>query len=305
MPWPALLGHDHQMRWLEGRVAVITGAARGLGREHALLFASQGARLVLNDMGAEPDGTNPSPEPVRTLAAEICAGGGEAVATSEDVSQWEGGARVIQAALDSFGELHVLVNNAGILRDRLIVNMTEQEWDSVVSVHLKGHFVPLRHAAAYWRQAYKAGRRLRPAVINTSSTSGLYGNPGQSNYGAAKAGVAALTTIAAGELARYGVRVNAVVPTARTRLTESTPGLAEMVSPPAEPDRFDEWDPANVSPLVAWLASESCPVTGQLIYAFGGTVAPMRGWSRGVGLQKTGRWTIEELAKRLPDLLGI
>jgi len=182
--------------------------------------------------------------------------------------------------------------------------MTEDEWDSVVAVHLKGHFAPLRHAAAYWRQQHKAGQRVRASVVNTTSTSGLFGNPGQANYGAAKAGIAALTRIAAAELGQYGVRVNAVVPEARTRLTESTPGLSEVMKAPADDSRFDPWDPANVAPLVAWLATESCPASGRILAISGGTIEQMTGWTRGENVTKDSRWTIEELADVLPQLLN-
>ncbi len=291
------------MGYLDGRVAIITGAARGIGREHALLFASEGAKVVVNDLGAGPDGEASSPGPANEVVEEIRAMGGEAVANCDDVSDWEGGRRLVQSAVDAFGDLHVLVNNAGILRDRLIVNMNEDEWDTVVRVVLKGHFVPLRHAAGYWRDQSKAGREVKAAVINTSSTSGLLGNPGQANYGAAKAGIGALTVIAAEELGRYGVRVNAVAPAARTRLTEATPGLGDIVAPPEDPSRFDEWDPANVSPLVAWLAGEGCPVTGRVFYSFGGIIAPMGGWAKEPEISRPDRWTIADLAEQLPPVL--
>lgn len=297
------------MGYLAGRVAVITGAARGLGRQHALLLASEGADVVVNDTGAGPDGSGRGPEagdPCRLLAdlvGEIEAAGGRALANCDDVSDWEGGRRLIRCAVETFGHLDVLVNNAGIIRDRLIANMTEDEWDSVVKVVLKGHFAPLRHAAEYWRAEHKAGRELRAAVVNTSSTSGLVGNPGQANYGAAKAGIGALTVIAAAELARYGVRVNAVAPAARTRLTQSVPGLGDMVAVPEDPDRFDEWDPANVSPLVAWLAGPDCSVTGCVFYTFGGTIAPMTGWSHGPGVHRAERWTVADIGKELPKVL--
>lgn len=294
------------MGYLEGRVAIITGAARGIGREHALLFASEGARVVVNDLGAGPDGSHSgggSPDAAMEVVEEIRALGGEAVGNCDDVSDWEGGRRLIQAAIDAFGDLHVLVNNAGILRDRLIINMTEDEWDTVVRVVLKGHFVPLHHAARYWRDQAKAGRELQASVINTSSTSGLLGNPGQANYGAAKAGIGALTVIAAEELSRYGVRVNAVAPAARTRLTEATPGLGDIVAPPDDPARFDEWDPANVAPLVAWLAGAGCPVTGRVFYSFGGTIAPMAGWTKQPEIARPDRWTISDIEERLTPLL--
>ncbi len=289
---------------LEGRVAIITGAGRGLGRAYARFFASEGASVVVNDAGLDRAGERPESDAAGAVAAEIRAAGGEAVASREDVSDWEAGARLVRNAVDAYGRLDVLVNNAGILRDRAIVNMAEDEWDQVIRVHLKGHFVPLRHAAAYWRERSKAGDRVRAAVVNTSSTSGLQGNPGQANYGSAKAGIAALTVIAAMELGRYGVRVNGIVPAARTRLTESTPGLDEIVRPPEDDGRFDEWDPDNVSPVVAWLASEGCGVTGRLLYVFGGTVQPMSGWTREPGVEQPGRWRIEKLGEELGPLLG-
>src|ERR1700728_3690233 len=233
---------------LDGRVAIITGAGRGIGREHALLFATEGAKVVVNDLGGGEDRSA-----AEQVVDEITEMGGEAIANAEDVADWEAGKRLVEAAVETFGDLHVLVNNAGILRDRVLANMTEDEWDSVMRVHLKGHFVPTRHAAAYWRERTKAGKEVKGSVINTSSTSGLLGNPGQANYGAAKAGIAAFTVIAAQELSRYGVRVNAIVPAARTRMTENTPGLSDVVKAP-DSGAFDVWNPANVSPLVAYLA---------------------------------------------------
>ena len=208
---------------------------------------------------------------------------------------------MVQAAVDAYGGLDVLVNNAGILRDRSLVNMTAEEWDDVVHVHLRGHFVPTRAAAAYWRQEHKAGREQRASIVHTSSTSGLFGNPGQTNYGAAKAGIAAFSAICAQELARYGVRSNCLAPAARTRLTEATPGLGEMVAPP-EDDRFDIWDPANVSPLVAYLATADCPFNGATFFVQGGVVRFVEPWRMGEGVERDGRWTIDELAKELGPL---
>lgn len=277
-------------------MAIITGAARGLGREHALLLAAEGASVVVND---RPD----SEGAAREVAERIRSLGGTAVVSTEDVSDWSAGERLIRAATETFGGLDVLVNNAGIVMDRALFNMSEKEWDSVVQADLKGHFVPLRHAAAYWRERAKAGEEVKACVINTSSTSGLAGNPGQANYGAAKAGIAALTVIAAGELGRYGVRVNAIAPAARTRLTESAPGLGDIVAPPEDPERFDEWDPANTSPLVAWLSGADCPVTGCVFYCFGGTIAPMSGWSSRPGISRVGRWTIADIDRELPAVL--
>ncbi|MHB8827177.1 MAG: SDR family oxidoreductase [Acidimicrobiales bacterium] len=289
---------------LEGRVAIITGAGRGIGREHALLFAAEGARVVVNDLGGNLDGSTSEAAPAEEVVAEIRAMGGEAIANHDNVAEWEGGARLISSALEAFDELHVLVNNAGILRDRVLVNLSESDWDSVINVHLKGHFVPTRHAAAYWREQAKAGREVKASVINTSSTSGLLGNVGQSNYGAAKAGIAAFTVIIAEELSRYGVRVNAIAPAARTRMTESTPGLSDYVVKPADAAVFDVWDPANISPLVATLAMEDCASTGQVYFVQGGTVRLFQNWTMTTTLEKNDRWGVAELAERLATLGG-
>jgi len=277
---------------LDGCVAIVTGAGRGLGREHARLFAAEGAKVVVNDLGSVAEET----------AGEIRVAGGEAVASNHDITSWAGGQELVAAALEAFGRLDILVNNAGILRDRALVNMSEQEWDEVVEVHLKGHFVPTRFAAAHWREEAKAGREVKASIVHTSSTSGLLGNPGQTNYGAAKAGIAAFSTICAQELGRYGVRSNCIAPAARTRLTEATPGLGEMVAAPAE--GFDVWDPANVSPLVAHLASPACEITGQTFFVQGGTVRVMEPWRMGAQLERDGRWSIEDLARDLPGILG-
>jgi NAD(P)-dependent dehydrogenase (short-subunit alcohol dehydrogenase family) len=288
---------------LDGRVAIITGAGRGIGREHALLFAAEGAKVVVNDLGGNLDGSTSTQSPAEQVVEEIRAAGGEAVANHDDIASWEGGARLIQTALDAFGDLHVLVNNAGILRDRVLVNLSEEDWDSVIHVHLKGHFVPTRHAAAYWREQAKAGKEVKAAIINTSSTSGLIGNVGQSNYGAAKAGIAAFTVIIAEELGRYGVRANAIAPAARTRMTESTPGLSDVVKAPGDAAAFDAWDPANISPLVATLAMEDCAATGQVFFVQGGTVRRFQNWTMQEELDKDDRWTVAELAAELPKIL--
>ena len=287
---------------LDGRVAIITGAGRGIGREHALLFAAEGARVVVNDFGGALDGSTTTASPAEEVVAEIKAMGGEAVANHDNVADWEGGARLIQSAVDSFGDLHVLVNNAGILRDRVLVNLSEDDWDSVINVHLKGHFVPTRHAATYWREQAKAGQTVKASIISTSSTSGLLGNVGQTNYGAAKAGIAAFTVIIAEELGRYGVRANAIVPAARTRMTESTPGLIDVVVKPSDAAVFDIWDPANISPLVATLAMEDCAATGQVFFIQGGTVRKFQNWTMTETLEKNDRWTVSELAAELPKL---
>ncbi len=280
------------MRSLDGRVAIITGAGRGLGREHALLFAAEGARVVVSDLGDAAEET----------AAEVRASGGEAVASTASITTWDGGQALVATAVDTFGRLDVLVNNAGILRDRMLVSMSEQEWDDVVDVHLKGHFIPTRFAAAYWREQVKAGEAVQASIIHTSSTSGLLGNPGQTNYGAAKAGIGSFSIICAQELARYGVRSNCIAPAARTRLTEATPGLGEMVAAPA--DGFDLWDPANVSPLVAYLATEGCDITGRTFFVQGGTVRMMVPWQMGERLERDTRWSVAELAEELPGIVG-
>jgi NAD(P)-dependent dehydrogenase (short-subunit alcohol dehydrogenase family) len=287
---------------LEGRVAIITGAGRGIGREHALLFAAEGARVVVNDLGGGLDGSSVADSPADEVVAEITAFGGVAVANHDNVTSWEGGQRLVATALETFGDLHVLVNNAGILRDRVLVNLSEEDWDSVINVHLKGHFIPTRHAAAYWRERAKSGETVKASVINTSSTSGLLGNIGQSNYGAAKAGIAAFTVIIAEELGRYGVRVNAIAPAARTRMTESTPGLSDVVVKPADAAVFDVWDPANISPLVATLAMEDCSATGQVYFVQGGTVRLFRNWTMTSSLEINDRWSVAELARQLPTL---
>lgn len=288
---------------LEGRVAIITGAGRGIGREHALLFAAEGAKVVVNDLGGGLDGSASEASPAEEVVAEITAMGGEAVPNHENVATWDGAERLVQSAIDAFGELHVLVNNAGILRDRVLVNLSEDDWDAVMTVHLKGHFAPTRHAATYWRERAKAGDPVRASIINTSSTSGLLGNIGQSNYGAAKAGIAAFTVIIAEELARYGVRVNAIAPAARTRMTESTPGLSDHVLKPTDAAVFDVWDPANISPLVAALAMEDCASTGRVYFVQGGTVRLFRNWTMTETLDKGERWSVAELAAKLPTLL--
>ena len=273
---------------LDGRIAIITGAGRGLGRAHALLFAAEGARVVVNDLDAA--------DPV---VEEIRAAGGEAVANHDDVADWAAGERLVASAIDAFGGLDVLVNNAGILRDRALVNMSEEEWDEVTTVHLKGHFVPSRWAATYWREQAKAGTPRAASLINTSSTSGLLGNPGQTNYGAAKAGVAAFSSICAQELGRYGVRSNCIVPAARTRLTEATPGLSDMVAPPGDGAGFDVWDPANVSPIVAHLAAADCPLNGRTLFVQGGAIRFMEGWRFAETVEQERRWSVDEVAAAL------
>jgi NAD(P)-dependent dehydrogenase (short-subunit alcohol dehydrogenase family) len=289
---------------LDGRVAIITGAGRGIGREHALFFASEGAKVVVNDLGGAVDGSGDDRSPAQQVVEEIEAAGGQAVANDEDVADWDGGKRLIDAAIEAFGDLHVLVNNAGILRDRVIINMTEDEWDSVIHVHLKGHFVPTRHAATYWREQSKAGKDVKGAIINTSSTSGLLGNAGQANYGAAKAGIGAFTVIAAQELIRYGVRVNAIAPAARTRMTEGTPGLSDIVKAPKDESAFDVWSPANISPLVAYLATEGCSANGRVFFVQGGEIRTFQNWTMTDTISRASRWTVQELETAMEKLVG-
>jgi NAD(P)-dependent dehydrogenase (short-subunit alcohol dehydrogenase family) len=302
MPRPSSSTRGIVMGALDGRVAIITGAGRGLGREHALLFAEQGAKVVVNDLGGDIHGSGADRAPAQQVVDEIEKMGGEAVANVDSAADWDGAQRLIQTAIDTFGDLHVLVNNAGILRDRVIVNMTEEEWDSVIHVHLKGHFCPTRHAAAYWREQSKAGKEVKASIVHTSSTSGLLGNPGQANYGAAKSGIATFSYIASLELGRYGVRSNAVAPAARTRLTEQTPGLQDVVKAPEDESKFDVWDPANVSPFVAYLATVDCPFSGEAFLVQGGVVQRFQPWTLSEKIDKADRWTLEELEKEASKL---
>jgi NAD(P)-dependent dehydrogenase (short-subunit alcohol dehydrogenase family) len=289
------------MTSLDGRVAIITGAGRGIGREHALLFAAEGARVVVNDLGGANDGAGADETPAEEVAAEIRARGGEAIANADNVADWSGAERLVATAIDAYGDLDVVVNNAGILRDRTVVNMTEAEWDDVIAVHLKGHFAPTRHAAAYWRAEHKAGRAKRRNLVHTSSTSGLFSNPGQANYGAAKSGIATFSQIVAKELTRYDVVSNCIAPGARTRLTLATPGL-ESIMTPADGAAFDEWDPANVSPLVAYLSTEGCPFTGETFFVQGGVVRRVDAWVMGETVERNSRWTVDELAAAMQPL---
>jgi NAD(P)-dependent dehydrogenase (short-subunit alcohol dehydrogenase family) len=287
----------------DGRAVVVTGAGRGIGRGHAIELARQGARVVVNDLGGSLEGSGTDLTPAQQVAEEIRAMGGEAVANGDDVSSWEGAQRLINTAVEAFGDLHVLVNNAGILRDRMLVNMTEEEWDAVVTVHLKGTFAPTRWAAAYWREKAKAGEQVDARVINTSSTSGIFGNPGQTNYGAAKAGIAAFTIIAARELGRYGVTVNAVAPAALTRMTENL-GMGQRARE-VEPGRFDPYSPENIAPVVVWLgSSESKDVSGRVFLVSGGRIAVAEGWNRGPETRKDERWDPAELGDVIPKLVA-
>jgi len=260
----------------EGRVCIVTGAGRGIGREHALMLASHGAKVVVNDIGGEMDGSGRSTGPAQDVVDEIVAAGGEGVVNGDDISTWDGSERLIAQAVDAFGTLDVVINNAGILRDRMLANMTEAEWDAVIQVHLKGTFGPSRHAAAYWREKVKGGETVDGRIINTSSPSGIYGNVGQTNYGAAKAGIAAFTVIAAKELARYGVTVNAVAPAALTRMTENL-GMGQ-----ADDMTKAMMSPRWIAPIVTWLASsESADVTGRVFDVTGQALSVAEGWHRG------------------------
>jgi NAD(P)-dependent dehydrogenase (short-subunit alcohol dehydrogenase family) len=279
-------------RLCDGRVAIVTGGARGVGREHCLMLAEHGAKVVVNDLGGDRAGKGHDVGPAQQVVNEIKAKGGEAVANGDDVSDWNGAKRMIDQAVSAFGKLDAVVLNAGILRDRMLVNMTEDEWDAVVKVHLKGHFAPLHHAAVYWRDQVKAGHEAKRAVVNTSSTSGLFGNIGQTNYGAAKMGIGALTIIASQELSRYGVRVNAIAPAALTRLTAGLAGADRQVEPdPAE----GPMAPGNVSPFVAYLSTEHCPINGRVFFVMGGQVHLFQPWAIIDKVETEGRWTVEDL----------
>lgn len=276
---------------LEGRVAIVTGAGRGLGREHARELARQGAKVVVNDLGTTLDGNGVSVGPAQEVVDLIAAEGGEAVANGADIADFAQAGALVAQAVSTFGRLDILVNNAGFVRDRMLVNADEDEWDAVIRVHLKGHFAPLRHAAAHWRAEAKAGRKPHARVINTSSGAGLQGSIGQAAYSAAKGGIASLTLVAAAELQRYGVGVNAIAPSARTRMTEGP--FAEAMAAPE--DGFDRMDPANVSPVVAWLASADCDVTGRVIEVEGGRICLEEGWRHGPVRELDRRWTAAEV----------
>ena len=285
---------------LSGKVAIVTGAGRGIGREHAIALAGAGAKVIVNDLGGSLAGEGSDLSPAAQVVAEIEQTGGRAVADGENVADFAAAGRLVRHAVDAFGRLDIVVNNAGILRDRMLVNMTEDEWDAVIGVHLKGHFAVTHHAAAHWRERSKAGEQLHARVINTSSPSGVFGNVGQTNYGAAKAGIAGFTLIAAQELARYGVTVNCLAPNARTRMTEETFEMGDR------PDGFDPLDPANIAPVVVALcADEAQGITGQVFHIWGGAVNALRGWTAHELFQRDDGWDADallaELRERFPD----
>jgi NAD(P)-dependent dehydrogenase (short-subunit alcohol dehydrogenase family) len=288
-------------RLCEGRIAIVTGAGRGLGRAHALELARHGARVVVNDLGVEADGRGGGSGPAHDVVAEIRAAGGEAIANADDVADWAGAGRMINAAIETWGRLDVLVNNAGFLRDRMFANAAEDEWDAVMRVHLKGHFAPARHAAAWWRDAAKRGEPVDARIINTTSGAGLQGSVGQAAYSAAKGGIASLTLVQASELARYGVTANAVAPAARTRMTEGA--FAEMMKAPDA--GFDAMAPENVAPLVAWLAStDAKSVTGRVFEVQGGAISVADGWRPGPRVDRGARWDAREVGGAVRELIA-
>lgn len=286
----------------DGRVVIVTGAGRGIGRAHALAFAAEGAKVVVNDLGAEADGSGGSLSPAQEVVDEIVANGGEGVVNGDDVSSSSGAERLVRTAIDTFGDLHVVVNNAGIVRDRMFANATEDEWDAVIAVHLKGHFLPAKFAAMYWRDQSKAGKPVSGRIINTSSGAGLMGSIAQAAYSAAKGGIASLTLVQAAELRRYGVTSNAIAPAARTRMTEDA--FAEMMAKP-EDGSFDVMAPENVPPVVVWLGSEqSSDVTGRVFELEGGKIGIAQGWMHGPTFDKGARWEPSEVGAVVADLLA-
>ena len=284
----------------DNQVAIVTGAGNGLGKSHALELAKLGAKVVVNDFGGARDGSGGSSEAAEQVVAEIKAAGGDAIANGADVSDEAQVETMVKQAIDTWGRIDVLVNNAGILRDAFIAGMTEQQWDAVMNVHLKGHFAMLHHAAEYWKSQSKSGQQPVASVINTASGSGVtLPNAGQANYGAAKAGIAALTLIAAEELERYGVRVNAIAPIARTRLTLATPGMGALMAEPADGE-LDLFSPANISPLVGYLASDKCPITGKVYAVQGGAISLLQGWHDIDTIETDKIWELDDIAARLP-----
>ncbi len=285
----------------DGRVVIVTGAGRGLGRTHALAFAAEGAKVVVNDVGASLTGEGRDGSPAQDVVAEILTAGGEAVVNDDDVSDWEGAGRIVRQAVDTFGSLDTLVANAGIVRDRMLVNMSVDEWDAVMRVHLRGTFCPVRHAVDYWRAEHKAGRPRAARIVTTSSGAGLFGSVSQANYSAAKAGIAAFTVVAAAELSRYDILANTIAPSARSRMTEDA--FTEMMAKPPE-GQFDRMDPANVSPLVVWLGSSACTVSGRAFEIAGGELSVSDGWQHGEPFDVGRRYEPVEIGAIVSDLLA-
>ena len=283
----------------DGRVAIITGAGRGLGRAHALAFAAEGAKVIVNDVGASLTGEGHDVSPASEVVATIKAMGGEAVINDDDVSDWDGAGRMVQQAIDTFGRLDTLVCNAGIVRDRMIVNMSVDEWDAVMKVHLRGMFCPVRHAVDYWRAMSKAGTPIEARIITTSSGAGLFGSVSQANYSAAKAGIASFTIVSAAELDRYGIKINGIAPSARSRMTQDA--FAEMMKKPDS--GFDAMDPANVSPVVVWLGSSACEISGRMFETSGGELSVADGWQHGQVFNKGARYEAAEVGAVIADLL--
>ncbi|MGO9876475.1 MAG: SDR family oxidoreductase [Acidimicrobiia bacterium] len=285
----------------DGRIVIVTGAARGIGREHALAFAREGGRVVVNDLGVARDGTGADHGPAQLVVDEIAAAGGEAIANTDDIADWDGARRLVRSAIDTFGGLDVLVNNAGFLRDRMVFTTGEDEWDAVIRVHLKGHFATTRHATEWWRSQAKGGADIDARIVNTSSGAGLMGAVGQGAYAAAKAGIAALTLVEAAEMTRYGVTANAIAPAARTRMTEDV--FREQMQAPDS--GFDPNDPANISPLVVWLGSaESRAVTGRVFEVEGGMISVADGWQHGPRVDRGARWEPAEVGTAVRELLA-
>lgn len=287
------------MALLDGKVAIVTGAGRGIGEQHAMALAKEGAKVVVNDLGGSTAGEGADQSPAQQVADRIKEAGGDAVANYSNVADFEGAKAMVEQAVEEFGRLDILINNAGILRDRMLVSMTEPEWDAVIAVHLKGHFAPTHHAANYWRAQSKAGNEIKGRVINTSSPSGVFGNVGQANYGAAKAGIAAFTIITAQELGRYGVTVNCLAPNARTRMTED---IFAGMPQPAEGE-YDPLDPANISPVVVALcADEAQNITGQCFFIYGSSVNVLKPWDAGTLISKGNDfWDAKELVSKMTE----